>query len=65
MNKEYILEQIETIKATADDNELAHSIEASLREDFITYIAERNDHLGEKARLILTTNKINFARLCA
>ena len=62
MNKEYILEQIEIIKATADDDELAHSIEDSLREDFITYIAERHDHLGEKARLILTTDKIEFGR---
>ena len=56
---------IEQIKRSAGDDEIAHSMEDALREDFIEYIATRKDSLGDKARLILTTNEIDFARWCA
>ena len=57
---------IEKIKCSArDDDESAHSMEDDLREGFIEYIATRKDSLGDKARLILTTNEIEFERWCA
>jgi len=62
MKKKDILKAIEGIKNIADDDEMAHSDEDALRESFIEYIATRKDSLGEKARLVLTTNKINFVR---
>jgi len=65
MKKKDIVKAVEYIKAIADDDESAHGAEDDLREDFIEYIATRKDSLGEKARLILSTNKIDFARWCA
>lgn len=62
MDEKYILEKIEEIKAMAGDDENAHILEDILYADFIEYISKREDHLGKKARLILTTNDIKFAR---
>lgn len=65
MEKKDILKAIEDIKNSADDDESAHCLEDTLRESFIEYIATRKDALGEKARLILSTNEIDFSRWCA
>ena len=62
MKIEDILTEINIIKASVDDDEGAHSMEDGLREEFIRYVAKRKDHLGKKARLILTTNDIDFRR---
>ena len=64
MKKFYILEQIELIKKVQEDDDEAHSYEDGLREDFIEYIAKRSDDIGELARLVLSTNKIDFNRRC-
>lgn len=53
------------------DDEMAHSEEDKLRDDFITYIASLSclsdelAYLPEKARLVLTTSEIEFSRWCA
>jgi len=66
MTKKEIVRMIQEIQDMAnDDAESAHILEDNLREDFIKYIAKRKDYLGKKARLILTTNNIDFARWCA
>jgi len=62
MKKKDILELIKEIKDIADDEEAAHAKEDALREMFIESIANRKDALGEKARLVLTTNEFRFAR---
>ena len=65
MTKKEIQRRIDSIIDVIDDDEVAHCEEDDLRKDFIEYIAKRKDSLGKKARLILTTNELNFARWCA
>ena len=65
MKKKDIVRYVEEIRDIADDDEVAHGKEDSLREMFIASIAKRKDSLGEKAKLVLSTNKIEFARWCA
>lgn len=62
MKLEEISSRVEEIRAKAEDEEAAHGKEDSLRNDFIEYISKRKDSLGEKAKLILSTNKIKFPR---
>ena len=40
----------------------AHTLEDKLRDDFIKYITKRKDHLGKKAKLVLSTNDMSFGR---
>ena len=65
MTKEEILQAVQKIRDIAGDDERAHSQEDALREGFIEFIVERNGELGELARLVLSTNEIDFARWCA
>jgi len=65
MKKKDIIKAVQDIKYSADDDpEKAHAQEDALRERFIEYIATRKDSLGEKARLVLSTNEINFPHHC-
>lgn len=65
MTTKEILQRIQHIKDVRSDDEVAHSQKDTLYEDFISTIAKRKDGLGIKARLILTTKDIDFARWCA
>lgn len=65
MTKEEIEESIALINEIRGDDEMAHGKEDALHLDFIGYVAKRKDSLGTKARLILTTEDIDFARWCA
>lgn len=65
MDKDYIEREIEKIKAEADDDEAAHSKEDSLREYFISHLAERTDEIGDLAKLVLSTKEIRFGRWCS
>lgn len=65
MTKAEIEEKIDKIKAASWDYELAHMLEDALREKFIASIATRKDAMGGKARLVLSTNNIDFSRHCA
>lgn len=58
-------EAIEQIKQSAWDYERAHSMEDGLWERFIELVAQRNDDLGELAKLVLTTKDIDFERYYA
>lgn len=66
MTKEYIKTMIKEIKiyANDDDDEKAHATEDALRNDFIKQLSERNDDTGKLAKLILSTNDIDFNRWC-
>jgi hypothetical protein len=66
MTIEDIKKRIENIELLVGDDEAAHSEEDGLRDDFIRWIAEtETGELGEKAKLILSTNDIYFHRWCA
>ena len=65
MTKKEIRTAVQEIKGTAHDPERAHVREDKLYESFITYVAMRDDQLGEKARLVLSVSEIEFERWCA
>ena len=68
MTKHEIMQRLEKIKEVMDkhgDYEKAHGLEDGLFADFIESLTSRSDHVGEKARLVLTSHKLNFARHCA
>jgi len=60
-----IQRKIDAIDLAAWDYENAHMLEDALRQEFIAFIAQRKDSLGDKARLVLTTKDIDFERYCA
>ena len=64
MTKETITERLEEIKKMADDaeSEEAHIKEDELYIEFIESIAKGKDLLGEKARMVLSANDIEFER---
>lgn len=66
MTNEYLEKRIQEIEDIKDDDEMAHSAEDSLYEDFIRYVSENGpQELAEKAKIILKTNEIKFSRWCA
>jgi len=65
MDRDYIEREIKAIADIAADDESAHSREDRLRAWFIWSLSQRTDEIGELAKLILTTDKIDFARWCA
>jgi hypothetical protein len=65
MTSEEIEEYIEHIKKNVNDDEVQHCLEDELRAGFIEYVASLGGELGEKAKLVLSTNELDFARWCA
>lgn len=65
MTKREIRERIKKIETDSYDFEQAHMEEDELYRDFIVMVAKRKDRLGEKARLVLSTDEIEFYRYCA
>jgi len=65
MNKREILKRVAKIKVLAEDPESAHADEDDLRDKFICEIAKRKDALGKRAKIVLSTNDIDFPRWCA
>ncbi len=58
-----IKDAIDHIKAIAGDDEAAHGEEDQLMCDFISHVASLEiPELSEKAKLVLTTKEIDFAR---
>ena len=58
--------EIEKIKSIAGDDEVMHSGEDGLRAKFIEHIAALDIPVyAEMARLVLTTDNIEFSRWCA
>ena len=62
MDKEYIQGKIDEIKKEMDDPEVAHGMEDDLYAEFIEHISKREDSLGEMAKLVLTTEGLDFSR---
>jgi hypothetical protein len=66
MTIERIEERIAAINASAGDPEVAHGLEDALYAEFIQHIANGGTKdLREKAKLVLTTVELDFARWCA
>ena len=68
MTTQEIQQRIDSIRAHAVDYEMAHALEDELFGLFIRYVAEVGlaDHdIAAKARLVLTTEEIQFARYTA
>ncbi|MCK5016933.1 MAG: hypothetical protein KAS32_07655 [Candidatus Peribacteraceae bacterium] len=57
--------RIEHLKEIAGDDEAAHIEEDDLRDDFILYVAKRKDRIGKIAKIILTSEEVQFSRWCA
>jgi hypothetical protein len=58
--------KVKDIEKEKDDDEVAHSLEDQLYQDFVDHIAKTgNNEQRRMARAVLRTNKIDFARLCA
>lgn len=64
MTTEDIERRVRQIQCASGDSEVAHSLEDSLRDDFIKWIAsiESLPFLSSKAKLVLSTNSIKFER---
>ena len=67
MTIDEIKKRVAHIEEIAGDDEHTHIAEDRLRTDFIHYCTEieHDTNLADKARLVLSTDKINFARWCA
>lgn len=65
MDIQDIKSEIEVIKHTAGDYEIAHSREDKLHCDALRAIAEGADNASELAAEALKTLDIEFARYCA
>jgi hypothetical protein len=58
MRKENITTRIASIETVSGDSETAHALIDMLMNDFIKFVARRNDSIGEMARLVLSVNEI-------
>ena len=56
---------VQEIKDSTGDPEQAHSLEDGLRDYFIRLLSLRTDQIGGIAKVILSTNEIDFPRWCA
>lgn len=65
MTTEEIEAKIEGIRTGAGDYEVAHAMEDELQRDFIRYVATLGIPISSKAKLVLSTDKIDFPRYCA
>lgn len=68
MTMDQIQKRIDEIKHHNGDDEAQHGLEDDLRADFLKYVADWgycDHHISAKARLVLTTSKMSFARHCA
>ena len=53
---------IKSIYEQTGDNGAAHWLEDQLYEQFVMWVGERSDEVGEMARLVLTSKDIRFGR---
>lgn len=67
MTTEEIQKRLDDIRASSGDSEIAHGMDDRLRADFIKYIATFDSlpSLAAKARMILTTDDMQFERWTA
>jgi len=60
-----IMSRVNKIEAVAGDDERAHSMEDSLYEDVLRYMATLNHECSRLAVAALKTKEIDFERWCA
>lgn len=65
MTIEEVKKRIDEIKMKAHDDEAAHGMEDSLREEVLEAIAFGAHNAKELAKIVLTTSEIEFSRWCA
>ena len=66
MTADDIIERLRKIEAAKGDYELARGLEDDLHEAFIRWIAETGtEEQRAKARIVLRSKQIEFARYCA
>jgi len=67
MTRDDINKRVQMIADSKGDYEVAHGLEDGLRDDFIAYIASLDllPALAEKAKIVLSTNAMEFPRYCA
>jgi hypothetical protein len=62
MTIEEVRARVNAIGALRGNPEAALASEVELRADFLAYLAERNDEIGEMAREISRTDALEFPR---
>jgi len=62
MTKQEALDGVEFIKEHAFDDAVPHLEDDELRNLFIFELSRRDDDIGEIARILLSTNAIDFFR---
>jgi hypothetical protein len=63
MTTEEIKKRIKRIRSMKKNPEIAHAADDQLRADFIEYVSTLPDKdLAAKAKLVMSTDKIGFAR---
>lgn len=67
MTVDEITARVADIQASADDYEVAHSLEDKLYLDFLTHVASelQGTTLGDKASLVLQVAEVEFTRYTA
>ncbi len=67
MNVHYVWDRLQSIKAVAGDDEVAHAMEDDLWRDVLRHIANdpAKSEFAALAMLALKTDEIDFRRWCA
>lgn len=65
MLKQEAKERVARIKSMKGDNQNAHIEEDKLYVDFIRDVAKEKSSLGKVAKVVISTQKIDFSRWCA
>lgn len=68
MNLEYIKQSLKDLEEIRGDDEIAHSVEDSMYQDFVEFISKGDfdkSELIEMAKELLKSQDINFSRWCA
>ncbi len=61
----HITERVDALRDMVRDPESAHAAEDKLYHDFVHSLSHRGDHIGQKARELLSSETIAFPRWCA
>jgi len=66
MDIKYIKERIRTIRYYSSDDEMSHSLEDGLYEEFVRHVAKESaGDMQKMAKEVLKTQRLKFARWCA
>lgn len=68
MNLEYIKQSLKDLEKISDDDEMAHSVEDSMYQDFVDFVSKGDFDKSELIKMskeLLKSQDIDFARWCA